>query len=139
VIILDTNILSALMTQPVDPTVVTWLDRQASESIWTTSITVLEIQFGLSTMPAGRRRTSRVSAFQSLLDDMLEGRIATFDRGAAEAAAELMAARKTAGKPVDLRDTMIAGIAIARRASLATRNAKHFDDAGIDIANPWKH
>jgi len=39
-IILDTSVLSALMMQPADPAVVAWLDRQARESIWTTSITL---------------------------------------------------------------------------------------------------
>jgi toxin FitB len=135
--ILDTNVLSALMMQPPDPPVVAWLDRQAAESIWTTSVTVLEIHYGLKTMADGRRREARLSAFRRALDDMLEERIAGFDRGAAEAAAELMAARKAAGKPVDLRDTMIAGIVKARRASLATRNVRHFDDADIEITNPW--
>jgi len=137
-IILDTNVLSALMMQPADCSVVAWLDRQPRESIWTTSITILEIRFGLNAMAAGRRRKSRLLAFGRLIDETLEQRIAGFDQSAAEAAADLMAARKTAGKPVDLRDTMIAGIVLARRASLATRNVKHFADADFKIVNPWQ-
>jgi toxin FitB len=136
--ILDTNVLSALMMQPADPAVVAWLDRQARESIWTTSITLLEIQFGLNTMADGRRRKARLSAFRRLIDELLDERIAAFDRSAAEATAGLMAARRTAGKPVDLRDSMIAGMVHARRASLATRNVKHFADADIEITNPWQ-
>ena len=136
--ILDTNVLSALMMQPADPAVVAWLDRQARESIWTTSITLLEIHYGLNVMADGRRRKSRLGAFRRLVDEMLEERIAGFDRNAAEATAGLMAARKTAGKPVDLRDCMIAGIVHARKASLATRNVKHFADADIKITNPWQ-
>jgi predicted nucleic acid-binding protein len=31
---------------------------------------------------------------------------------------------------------MIAGIALARRAALATHNVKHFDDTGIEVVNP---
>ena len=68
-IILDTNVLSALMVEPVDARVVAWLDRQPRVSIWTTSISVLEIRFGLATMADGRRRQSRVSAFEHLIDD----------------------------------------------------------------------
>ena len=41
-IILDTNVLSALMLREADPRVVDWLDGQAPESIWTTSVTVFE-------------------------------------------------------------------------------------------------
>jgi predicted nucleic acid-binding protein len=115
-----------------------WLDRQARESIWTTSIALLEIHFGLNIMAYGRRRKARLAAFRRLVEEVLEGRSAGFDRSAAESAAELMAARKKAGRPVDLRDTMIAGIAHARKTSLATRNVKHFPDADIDVTNPWQ-
>jgi predicted nucleic acid-binding protein len=137
-VLLDTNVLSALMIQPADPAVVVWLDRQARESIWTTSITLLEIHFGLNIMAGGRRRKARLAAFRRLVDEVLEDRIANFDRSAAEASAALMARRKAAGQPVDLRDTMIAGIAQARKASLATRNVKHFVNADIKITNPWQ-
>ena len=46
--ILDTNVLSALMRTAPDPQVVAWLDRQAPESLWITSITVFEARFGLA-------------------------------------------------------------------------------------------
>lgn len=137
-IVLDTNVLSALMTEPADPSVVAWLDRQARISMWTTSITVLEIRFGLDTMADGRRRKSRLSAFRRLIDEKLEQRVASFDQNAAEFAAVLMAARKAAGTPGDLRDSMIAGIVLARRAVLATRNLKHFADVDVEIVNPWE-
>jgi toxin FitB len=46
-ILLDTNVLSALMRQRPAPEVINWLDRQARTSVWTTSVTVLEIRIGL--------------------------------------------------------------------------------------------
>lgn len=136
-IILDTNVLSALMRRPTDLTVAAWLDRHSRQSIWTSSVTILEIRFGLGTMGDGRRRDALLVAFQRLIDEKLEQRIAGFDQVAAEAAAALMVKRKIRGEPGDLRDTMIAGIVIARRAMLATGNVKHFADAGVEIANPW--
>ena len=136
-IILDTNVLSALMIEPAAIQVATWLNEQPRESMWTTSITVLEIHVGLETMAGGRRRDSRLRSFRRLIEEKLEQRIAAFDHDAAEATAMLMAARSRAGTPRDLRDTMIAGIAVARRAAVATRNVRHFSDAGIDVINPW--
>jgi len=67
---------------------------------------------------------------------MLERRIASFDAAAAQETAVLMRSRQHRGAPRDLRDSMIAGIALARRAILATHNVKHFDDAGIEVVNP---
>jgi len=135
-IILDTNVLSALMRQEPDQDVVSWLDRQPRSSVWTTSITVLEIRFGLQILSAGRRRSALTEGFERLLARMGQ-RVATFDTAAAGQASDLMAARHRKGRPGDLRDTMIAGIALAQHATLATRNIAHFEDAAIPLVNPW--
>lgn len=125
-----------MQTRP-DPVVIAWLDSQPSESIWTTAITVFEIRFGLELLPAGRRRKALEAAFDAMLRDDLNGRVAAFDPAAAEEAAKLAARRQRAGRPVDLRDTQIAGIALARRAALATRNVRHFDGLTVAVVSPW--
>lgn len=135
-IILDTNVLSALMRQAPDQSVVDWLDQQPRTSIWTTSVTVFEIAFGLQILAVGKRRTLLVEAFEELLARMGQ-RIATFDIAAARQASDLMAARHRKGRPGDFRDTMIAGIVLAQHATLATRNTTHFEDASIPLVNPW--
>ena len=136
-IILDTNVLGALMHTVPDPKVVAWLDRQPAESVWITSITLFETRFGLALLPLGRRRRAIESAFDQLLNEDLENRVLDFDSAAATAAASVAAARQKRGQPVDMRDTQIAGIALARHATLATRNARHFADLKISIINPW--
>ncbi len=136
-IILDTNVLSALMRQTPDSQVIAWLDARPRTSIWTTSVTVLEVRFGLQLMMApGKRRSLLMQAFETLLDKM-QHRIASFDAAAAAEAANLMTVRQRRGRAVDLRDTMIAGIALARRATLATRNTGHFEDLSVPVVNPW--
>ncbi len=135
-IILDTNVLSALMRQTPEPEVVTWLDRQPRTSIWTTSITLLEVRFGLQVLTAGKRRSALVHAFDGLLK-AIGHRVAPFDSAAAEQAGDLMASRQKKGRPGDLRDTMIAGIVLAHHATLATRNTAHFADLSVSVVNPW--
>ena len=136
-IILDTNVLSAVMSATPDPKVVAWLDRQPAESIWITTITVFEARPGLALLPTSKRRRALELSFALLLHDDLENRVLDFDSEAAVAAAMLAAKRQKAGRPVDVRDTEIAGIAIARRATLATRNVRHFEDIDIPVVNPW--
>ena len=136
-IILDTNVLSALMRTTPDAAVVAWLDEQPSESIWTTSITVFEARLGLALLPRGRRRRALEAAFTRLLEDDLENRVLDFDTAAANSAAALAAARQKAGRSIDMRDTEIAGIALARRATVATRNTRHFADANVPVVDPW--
>ncbi len=136
-IIIDTNVLSALMRAVPDRPVVEWLDRQAAESIWITSISVFEARLGLALLPKGKRRQTLESAFSDLMVEDLEGRVLDFDQPAAEAAAQLAAGRQRKGQTIDMRDTQIAGIVIARRAELATRNVRHFSDLNINVINPW--
>src|SRR2546422_56180 len=119
-IILDTNVVSALMRKAPEGAVIAWLDRQPAESIWITSVTLFEARLGLALLPDGKRRKALESAFARLLEDDLENRVLEFDTSAAIEAAELAARRERAGQPVDIRDTQIAGIALARRAALAT-------------------
>jgi hypothetical protein len=136
-IILDTNVLSALMRQIPDQKVVSWLDQQPRTSIWTTSVTVLEVRFGLQIIPGGKRRSGLIQAFEGLLD-RISDRVASFDVAAAQQAGDLMASRHKKGRPVELRDTMIAGIVLAQHATLATRNTAHFDDIAIPLVDPWR-
>jgi len=136
-ILLDTNVISATMRPSPEKSVIAWLDRQPRTSVWTTSVTVLEIRFGLQMMPSGRKRTLLISLFERLLTELIEHRVVPFDTAAAQHAADLMVIRQKAGRPVELRDTMIAGIALASRATLATRNVKHFADLAIPLVNPW--
>ena len=136
-IVLDTNVLSALMRTEPDAAVVSWLDRQSPESIWTTAVTVLEVRFGLELLAEGRRRQHIEMAFAQMLQQDLQNRVLPFDRAAAEEAARLAARRQRSGRPVDFRDTEIAGIVLIRRATLATRNLRHFEDLEIALVDPW--
>lgn len=136
-IILDTNVLSALMRRAADSRVVAWLDTQPRSSIWITSVTILEIQFGLQILPKGKRRTQLMKAFDAVLAEEIGQRVSPFDTAAALQAARLMASRQKNGRPIELRDTMIAGIALACHATLATRNTPHFADLSVPVINPW--
>ena len=137
-ILLDTNVLSALMRKEPEVQVVRWLDRQPRNSVWTTAITVFEVRFGLQSMATGKRQRALAEAFETLLTDLLDNRVAGFDSAAAAQAAALMAARQKKGLPEELRDTMIAGIVLATHATLATRNVRHFEDLAISVMNPWE-
>jgi toxin FitB len=135
-IILDTNVLSALMRRTPDEKAIKWLNKQPRTSIWTTSITVLEIRFGLQILPAGKRRSFLFQTFEVVLD-LIGERVALFDVDGAKQAGDLLAFRKKKGKPMDLRDAMIAGIVLARHATLATRNTSHFEGISVPVINPW--
>jgi len=136
-LILDTNVFSVLMQPNTAPGVIDWLDRQPITSIWTTAITLYEIRFGLSVLPAGRKRAALEEAFERIRTEGIEGRVLDFNTAAALSAGEIDARTQAIGNPIDTRDVQIAGIVADRQATLATRNVKHFTPAGISLIDPW--
>ena len=136
-IILDTNVVSAMMRDVLDPVLVPMLDRRDPESIWTTSITLFEIRLGIERLIVSRRRNELEHAFRRAFEQTFQNRLLTFDADAAYSAAILSSDRQRRGQPVDFRDTMIAGIVLSRRAELATRNIRHFADLGVPVIDPW--
>lgn len=136
-ILLDTNVLSALMRLEPERRVVQWLDEQPPESVWLPSITVFEVRFGLELLAEGRKRRRLEQAFATALEEDFENRVVEFDQYAANAAGRIAAKGRRAGRPIEIRDVLIAGIVAARRATLATRNVRHFEDLGLDLVDPW--
>jgi predicted nucleic acid-binding protein len=137
VIVLDTNVISVFMKPEADAQVASWLDTQPRESLWTTTITVFEIRLGLEILALGRRRQSLEDAFTRALEEAFAGRVLPFDESAAQSAGRIGAARRKVGRTVEVRDLQIAGIAVARKAKLATRNIRHFEGLGLELINPW--
>jgi predicted nucleic acid-binding protein len=101
----------------------------------------METRFGIVALPAGRRRVHLATAFEGFVANTILHRVATCDTAAARAAAEIKAMRKRSGRPIEIRDTMIAGIALAPNATILTRltrNVAHFADLDLRIVNPWE-
>ena len=137
-IILDTNIISELMQAEPNPKVFEWLDGVPSESAWITSISVFELRYGIEQLATGRQRQRLQDAFSRVVDIDFHDRILPLDYDSAMATALIAAERKRFGRPAELRDTLIAGIVVSRRAELfATRNIRHFQDLDVRVINPW--
>ena len=136
-IILDTNVLSGVISGVKVPAVVRWLNTKPAEEIWITAITVFEVRMGIERLPEGHRRREIEAGFAEALSDYLCDRVLPFDASAAQQAGVMHAMRLRDGRLVDLRDTQIAGIALIHNAVLATRDVQDFADLGISLINPW--
>jgi toxin FitB len=136
-LILDTNVVSELMHETPNSSVTAWLNAQVRRHVWVTAITIMELHQGILALPPGRRRSTLRGELDQVITESIGDRVASFDDAAAQVTASLMAQRKRAGRPGDLRDSMIAGIALATGAALATRNIRHFADLSITLIDPW--
>jgi toxin FitB len=111
--------------------------KQDSSNVFITAITQAEILLGIEAMPAGKRKRRLAEVVEEIFAHDFQGRILPFDHDAAREFASILASRKAAGRPMSHFDAMIAAIARARRATLATHNTGDFEHCGIRLVNPW--
>lgn len=137
-IVLDTNVLSTVIEKARSANVFDWFQRQNPHEVWLTAITLYEARFGIERLRPGTRRDRLESGLERAVHTVLGGRVLDFDEAAAREAATLVAERENRGRTVDVRDTFIAGIVRAHGATLATRNTRDFDYAGIRLVDPWR-
>lgn len=136
-IVLDTNVVSELMRQAPEATVVSWVDQYPADEVFITAVTAAELQYGVALLPEGRRKTMLTTKVRELLSADFQDRVLPFDGDAATHYARIAASREHEGRPISMADAQIAAICRLYGAHLVTRNTKDFADTGIRILNPW--
>ncbi len=99
-IVLDTNVLSEALKPIPSDEVLRWLAAQLASSVFTTTITMAEVLYGVEALPHGKRRTRLLAAVEKMFAEQFEGRILPFDEEAARLFARIVAACNTAGRPI---------------------------------------
>ena len=132
--LLDTNVVSEMTKSRPSPLVISFLAQ--STDLWLASLVVHELEFGLQLAPSGQRR-DRLRADISRFLNVYSDRILYLDRSAAEWAARFRADAVRSGRPPDLVDILIAGIAKAHDLAVATRNVRDFEHLDVEVINPW--
>jgi predicted nucleic acid-binding protein len=135
-ILLDTNVLSETMKVQPDHNVLGWLNAQASETLFISSITIAEILFGIGAMSDGKRKDQLATIAERALA-LFEDRVLPFDLNAARYYARLAIATRRVGKGFPAPDAYIAAIAAAGDFAVATRDSGAFVAAGLKVINPW--
>ena len=136
-ILLDTNVISEPQRQAPDARVLAWLDAQALETLYLSTITVAELRGGIALMPVGKRRDKLHENLEKRLLPMFANRVLAFDMACTRAYAELLAKSRAAGLAVETADAFIAAIALANEFTVATRDTGPFEAAGLNVINPW--
>jgi predicted nucleic acid-binding protein len=138
-ILLDTNVVSEPMRPMPDRRVMNWLDAQAIETLFLSTISLAELLLGIESLPTGRRRRALVAALDAQIVGLFDNRIVLFDVAAAEAFAKVVIRARGQGHPISVPDGQIAAIATAHDLSVATRDERPFQAAGLVVINPWSH
>jgi len=136
-IILDTNVVSEAMKPDPHPGVRAWLNAQAAETLYLSSVTLAELLFGIAALPTGKRKDMLAQALDGLLG-LFRDRVLPFDTDAARRYADLAVTAKTRGRGFPTPDGYIAAIAASRGYLMASRDTGPYEAVGVSVINPWK-
>jgi predicted nucleic acid-binding protein len=136
-ILLDTNVVSEAMKPEPDSAVRQWLDEQAAETLYLSSVTIAELMFGIGALPDGKRKDKLADALDGVME-LFADRVLPFDSDAARHYANLAVKARAAGRGFPTPDGYIAAIAASRGFVVATPDTSAFDAAGMEVIDPWK-
>ena len=136
-IVLDTNVISEAMKPEPHPAVRAWLNAQAAQTLYLSSVTLAELLFGIAALPAGKRKDMLAKALDGLLE-LFRGRVLPFDTDAARHYAELAVMARTGGRGFPTPDGYIAAIAASRGFIVASRDTAPYEAARVMVINPWE-
>lgn len=137
-ILLDTTVISEPQRWEPNARVLEWIDAQALETLYLSTITVAELRAGIALMPEGKRRDSLHENLEKRLLPMFANRVLPFDMACTKAYAELLVKSRAAGLAVETADAFIAAVALANGFAVATRGTSPFEAAELNVINPWE-
>jgi len=136
-ILIDTNVVSEVMKVAPAATVIDWLNQQTSSSLYVSTITLGEIEYGLRLLPVGKRRWQLKERFERFISLAFAPRILVYDEAAARHYGEVMGLRKEMGRPMSVPDGQMVAIARVHGLTVATRDTRDFEDCGVDVIDPF--
>jgi predicted nucleic acid-binding protein len=136
--LLDTCVISDLVSRTPTPSVAEWVDGVEEERLFLSVITIGEIRKGIDRLPVTNRRRELEAWLEGELSDRFRSRLVPIDVDVMLVWGGLTARLERAGKRMPAIDSIIAATAIRHELQLVTRNTKDFEAAGIEIINPWK-
>jgi len=136
--LLDTNVVSDVMKVAPSEAVLVWLNDQDSKTLYVSTVTIGEIEYGLRILPVGKRRLQLKERFEQFISQAFAQRVLAFDEAAARTYGDVMGIRKELGRPMSVPDGQIAAIARSSGLAIATRNISDFENCGVDLVNPFR-
>jgi toxin FitB len=127
------NVLSEATRPAPAPKVLDWLRRNEPEIV-VNPIILGEIRFGIERMPRGRRRQRFEDWFNEGVEKLT---CLPFDAATSIRWAQLLAKLQAAGITMPYKDSLIAATALVHGLTVATRDVRDFQKAGVNVLDPF--
>ena len=133
-IVLDTNVVSELMRPRPNAQVIARLQA----FLVLCAPVLYEVRFGIDRLISAEPKARLGAAWDGVFAQFGDERVLPVNAAAARYAAEVKASKTGTRDHADVIDCMIAGVALAHGAAVATRNTEHFPRERIEIIDPWE-
>lgn len=131
--LVDANVLCEATRPDPDPGVIEWLKRNERDLV-VDPVILGEIQFGILLVPRGRRRRQLEHWFDEVAERI---HCLSWDNETGLRWAELLAHLRSIGRPMPIKDSLIAATALTHGLQVATRNRRDFENCGIELVDPF--
>ncbi len=130
--LVDANVLSEATKPDPDPRVVEWL-RSNERSLVVDPIVLGEVRFGILLLPRGARRAELEHWFEQGVGRI---RCLSFDAAVGLRWAQLLADLRRRGRPMSIKDSLIAATALTHDLAVSTLNRRDFEPARVRLVDP---
>jgi predicted nucleic acid-binding protein len=135
--LLDTCVVIEFLNDTPDIHVHRWLGTRKSRDLFMSAMTWAELERGIVRLSKSKRKSELEYWFQRL-EAGFEDRVLAFDKNVAQCWAQMVVDVEKKGKTIPAFDSIVAATAKAHACSVVTRNVRDFENAGVNIINPWE-
>ncbi|WP_163265999.1 type II toxin-antitoxin system VapC family toxin [Chelativorans alearense] len=136
-ILLDTNVISEVLSRRPHKTAIRWLDEQEEADLLLCPVVLAELYFGAYLVREVERHEMLLENI-ALIRRRFAGRVLPFGDLPSEIYGRITTSRQIAGQRMETKDAMIAAICLAHGAALATRNTRDFEGLDLTLVNPFE-
>lgn len=131
--LIDTDLVSLLERKQVPAKLTLWVKRNEAD-IFLSVVSLAELQFGLDRAPATHR-----ASLEKWLADIRQKLMPATEQLTEPVLVrwkELLAGLKSKNRTMTCEDSLIAATALFHGHTVATRNKRHFEPAGVRVLDP---
>lgn len=135
--LLDTNVISELISKQPAAQVTAWVESVDQESIFLSVITMGELKKGVEKLPESSRKNQLNAWLEQDLLIRFQDQIISLDLPVLLTWGTMYAELERKGNPLPAIDSLLAASALRHGLTLVTRNTADFEPAEIPLHNPW--
>jgi toxin FitB len=135
--LLDTSLISELVKNKPQRSVLDWVESCEEESLFLSVLTLGELQKGVIKLPQNKKREFLQSWISNNLTERFRGRILAVDEEVAVLWGRIQGEAEKRGKPMPAIDSLIAATGLVHHLIVVTRNSSDIEQSGVSLFNPW--